>query len=96
MTGHIGLNQDMLFVGPNDLPLSVLGYFPAKGDEPGFVSAVEKNVAAARKHGKWVGRVSENGALCKEHLKVFDNVAMSYDVRAIRKWYTTELQVVRL
>lgn len=85
----------MLFIGPNDLALSLLGYFPARGDEPEFVSAVEKIVAAARKHEKWVGRVSESGALCKEHLKVFDTVAMSYDVRAIQKWYTTELQVAR-
>lgn len=94
-TGRIDLDQDMLFIGPNDLALSLLGYFPAKGDEPEFVSAVEKIVAAARGHGKWVGRVSESGALCKEHLKVFDTVAMSYDVRAIQKWYTTELQVAR-
>lgn len=52
-------------------------------------------MAAARKHGKWVSRLSNNGALCKEHLKVFDTVAMSYDVRAIQNWYTAELQVAR-
>ncbi|KAJ5914572.1 hypothetical protein N7504_003455 [Penicillium tannophilum] len=82
-------------VGPNDLALSVLGYVPAKGDEPGFVNAVEKIVGAARKHGKWVARLSNNGALCKEHLKMFDTVAMSYDIRAIQNWYTAELQVAR-
>lgn len=84
---------DMIFIGPNDLALSVLGYVPAKGNEPEFVGAIEKIVAAARKHGKWVGRLSNNGALCKEHLRVFDTVALSYDIRAIQNWYTTELQV---
>ncbi|KAB8252781.1 Pyruvate/Phosphoenolpyruvate kinase-like domain-containing protein [Aspergillus flavus] len=86
---------DMIFIGPNDLALSLLGYVPAKGDEPEFVDAIDKIVAAARKHGKWVSRLSNNGALCKEHLKVFDTVAMSYDVRAIQNWYTAELQVAR-
>ncbi|KAI4717891.1 hypothetical protein E4T48_05894 [Aureobasidium sp. EXF-10727] len=43
---------DMIFIGPNDLALSVLGYVPARGDEPAFVQAIEKIVAAARRHGK--------------------------------------------
>lgn len=47
--------QDMIFIGPNDLALSVLGYVTATGTEPEFVEAIEKIVAAARKHGKWVG-----------------------------------------
>jgi 4-hydroxy-2-oxoheptanedioate aldolase len=85
----------MIFIGPNDLALSILGYVPAKGNEPEFVDAVEKIVVAARKHGKWVGRLSNNGASCKEHLKVFDTVAMGYDIRAIQNWYAAELQVAR-
>lgn len=85
----------MIFIGPNDLALSILGYVPARGDEPDFVEAIEKIVAAARKHGKWVSRLSNTGALCKEHLKTFDSVALSYDVRAIQNWYTAELQAAR-
>jgi 4-hydroxy-2-oxoheptanedioate aldolase len=86
---------DMIFIGPNDLALSLLGYVPAKGDEPEFVEAIEKIIAAARKHGKWVSRLSNDGASCREHLKVFDTVAMSYDVRSIQNWYTAELRVAR-
>ncbi|KAJ6183681.1 Pyruvate/Phosphoenolpyruvate kinase-like domain-containing protein [Penicillium mononematosum] len=86
---------DMIFIGPNDLALSILGYVPAKGDEPEFVDAMEKIVAAARKHRKWVARLSNDGASCKEHLKAFDTVAMSYDVRAIQNWYTAELRTAR-
>jgi len=85
----------MIFIGPNDLALSILGYVPARGTEPEFTEALEKIVAAARKYGKWVGRLSNNGALCKEHLKTFDTVALSYDIRAIQNWYTAELQVAR-
>ncbi|GAQ43602.1 HpcH/HpaI aldolase family protein [Aspergillus tubingensis] len=80
---------DMIFIGPNDLALSILGYVPARGDEPEFVQAIEKIVAGARKHGKWVGRLSNNGTLGREHLKVFDTVALSYDIRAMQNWYTT-------
>lgn len=85
----------MIFIGPNDLALSILGYVPARGDEPEFVEAIDKIVQAARKHGKWVSRLSNNGASCKEHLKVFDSVALSYDVRAIQNWYTAELKAAR-
>jgi 4-hydroxy-2-oxoheptanedioate aldolase len=85
----------MVFIGPNDLALSVLGYVPARGDEPEFLAAIEKIVAAAKKHGKWVARLSNDGESCKEHLKVFDTVAMSYDVRAIQNWYTAELRRAR-
>jgi 4-hydroxy-2-oxoheptanedioate aldolase len=85
----------MIFIGPNDLALSLLGYVPAGGDEPEFVEAIEKIVIAARKHGKWVSRLSNDGASSKDHLKVFDTVAMSYDVRAIQHWYTAELHVAR-
>ncbi|KAL4908485.1 hypothetical protein BDW74DRAFT_175169 [Aspergillus multicolor] len=59
---------DMLFIGPNDLALSLLGYVPARGDEPEFVGAIERIVGAARRHGKWV----------------FDTVAMGYDARALQ------------
>ncbi|KAJ5088368.1 hypothetical protein N7456_011984 [Penicillium angulare] len=86
---------DMLFIGPNDLALSVLGYVPAKGDEPEFVNAIEKIVAAAKKHGKWVARLSNDGTLSKEHLKIFDTVALSYDIRAMQNWYTAELKNAR-
>ncbi|KAL4908063.1 hypothetical protein BDW74DRAFT_175846 [Aspergillus multicolor] len=86
---------DMVFIGPNDLALSVLGYVPAKGDEPEFVQAVQKIVAAARRHGKWVGRLSNDGVSSKEHLEVFDTVAMSYDVRALQNWYMAELRIAR-
>ncbi|PLB44566.1 2,4-dihydroxyhept-2-ene-1,7-dioic acid aldolase [Aspergillus steynii IBT 23096] len=86
---------DMLFIGPNDLALSVLGYVPAKGDEPEFVDAIDRIVAAARKHGKWVGRLSNDGEASKEHLKVFDTVAMSYDIRGLQNWYVSELKVAR-
>ncbi|KAH7367305.1 Pyruvate/Phosphoenolpyruvate kinase-like domain-containing protein [Plectosphaerella cucumerina] len=86
---------DMLFIGPNDLALSVLGYVPARGDEPEFVNAMERIVSAARRHGKWVARLSNDGAAAKSHLDVFDMVALGYDVRALREWYSNELKVAR-
>lgn len=87
--------EDMLFIGPNDLALSILGYVPARGDEPEFIEAIDRIVAAARKHGKWVARLSNDGASSKKHLEIFDTVAMSYDVRAIQQWYQAELKHAR-
>jgi 4-hydroxy-2-oxoheptanedioate aldolase len=43
-----------------------------------------------------VGRLSNDGNACKEHLKIFDTVALSYDVRAMQNWYVAELKVARL
>ncbi|KAK6906698.1 hypothetical protein I203_100685 [Kwoniella mangroviensis CBS 8507] len=86
---------DYLFVGPNDLARSLLGYTPAKGDEPVFVEAIEKIVKAARKHGKWVGRFVNDGPLAAEALKTFDSVAISGDTKAISNWYTAQIACVR-
>lgn len=85
----------MVFIGPNDLALSVLGYVPARGDEPEFIDAIDKIVAAAKANRNWVGRLSNNGSACKEHLEVFDMVALSYDVRAMQNWYRAELNIAR-
>lgn len=46
------LDSDMVFIGPNDLALSLLGHVPVKGDEPEFIEAINTIVAVARKHGK--------------------------------------------
>lgn len=85
----------MVFIGPNDLALSILGYVPARGDEPEFLDAIEKIVATCRKHGKWVARLSNTGLQCREHLETFDAVALGYDLRALQGWYMTELKAAR-
>lgn len=86
---------DLVFIGPNDLAQSLLGYTPAKGDEPIFVDALEKIVAAARRHGKWAGRMVNNGTVAKEVQKTFDMVAVTGDTKAIQNWYTSEIALVR-
>ncbi|KAH7226996.1 Pyruvate/Phosphoenolpyruvate kinase-like domain-containing protein [Fusarium oxysporum] len=82
-------------VGPNDLALSILGYAPARGNEPEFNDAIEKIIAVARKHGKWIGRLSNDGDSARKHLEIFDTVALGYDVRAIQNWYLAELKSAR-
>lgn len=52
-------------------------------------------MTAAKKHGKWVSRLSNSGALAKEHLEVYDTVAMGADMKAITMWFTQELDVLR-
>lgn len=86
---------DMVFIGPNDLAQSLLGYVPARGDEQVFVSALEKTVEAGKKHGKWVGRMVNNGAVAKNVRKTFDMVAITGDTKAIQNWYISELEIAR-
>lgn len=86
---------DMLFIGPNDLAQSLLGYTPARGDEPEFVAAIDKIIAAAKKHGKWSGRMTNNGAASKEGKEKYDMVSMTGDTKAIQNWYIAELEVAR-
>ncbi|GAB1198529.1 Pyruvate/Phosphoenolpyruvate kinase-like domain-containing protein [Aspergillus pseudonomiae] len=86
---------DLVFIGPNDLAQSLLGYVPARGDEPEFVAAVDKIIAAARKHGKWAGRMVNNGTMAKEARERYDTVAITGDTKAIQNWYISEFEVAR-
>ena len=86
---------DMVFIGPNDLAQSLLGYTPARGDEPEFVAAVDKIITAAQKHGKWAGRMVNNGGMAKEARKRYDMVAITGDTKAIQNWYMAEFEIAR-
>ncbi|KAL4887879.1 Pyruvate/Phosphoenolpyruvate kinase-like domain-containing protein [Aspergillus ambiguus] len=86
---------DLVFIGPNDLAQSLLGYVPACGDEPLFIHAIDKIIAAARKNGKWVGRMVNNGGVAKEAKNLYDMVAITGDTKAIQNWYMAELEIAR-
>jgi len=86
---------DLIFIGPNDLAQSLLGYVPARGDEPEFVAAVDKIINAARKHGKWAGRMVNNGTAAKEARERYDTVAITGDTKAIQNWYMAEFDIAR-
>lgn len=86
---------DLVFIGPNDLAQSLLGYVPAKGDEPEFTGAIDKIVAAARRHGKWVGRMVNDGAMAKQARERYDSVAITGDTKAIQNWYIREFEIAR-
>lgn len=84
--------SDLLFIGPNDLAQSLLGYVPARGDEPVFVDAIARIVKAARDNGKWVARLVNYGAQAKEAKGTFDTVAITGDTKAIQNWYIGEIE----
>lgn len=75
---------DALFIGPNDLALSLLGYVPARWDEPEFLDALEKVRLAAKKYGKYVGILARNGAHAKELSEKWKLVGLGSDVRALQ------------
>lgn len=84
-----------MFIGPNDLALSVLGYVPARGDEAIFNKAISRVVDAARHHRKWVGRLVNNGSQAKDARGVFDTLAITGDTKALQNWYAQELAIAR-
>lgn len=86
---------DLVFIGPNDLAQSLLGYVPARGDEPEFLAAIDKVIEAGRRHSKWVGRMVNNGTAAKEAHERYDTVAITGDTKAIQNWYIAELDVAR-
>ncbi|TGJ88282.1 hypothetical protein E0Z10_g431 [Xylaria hypoxylon] len=86
---------DLVFIGPNDLAQSLLGYVPARGDEPEYIAAIDKIVSAARKHGKWSGRMVNNGTAAKQEREKYDTVAITGDTKAIQNWYISEFEIAR-
>tara|TARA_R110002003_G_scaffold72_8_gene6733 strand:+ start:268 stop:627 length:360 start_codon:yes stop_codon:yes gene_type:complete len=86
---------DVIFIGPNDLAQALLGYVPARGDEPEFVAAIDKIEAAARKHGKWFARMVNDGKAAKEARKRYETVAITGDTKAIQNWYMAEFDIAR-
>lgn len=85
----------MLFVGPNDLAFSILGYTPAKYTEPEFTGAIDKVLAAAKKHGKKTGILVTTGKQAKEAAERFDFVMIAGDVKAITFWFQDQLKDAR-
>ncbi|KAM3423188.1 hypothetical protein BST61_g638 [Cercospora zeina] len=71
---------DGLFIGPNDLALSMLGYVPATWKEPEFLVALDAVEQVCRKHGKYSGVLSRNAEHAKELLERFDVVGSDVPV----------------
>lgn len=87
--------KDLLFIGPNDLALSLLGYTPAKSTETIFLAAIDKVIASAKKHGKKVGILAVDGEAAKKAKERFDMVVLSNDTRSLQAWYGKELKISR-
>ena len=87
--------QDLVFIGPNDLALALLGYTPAKYTETVFLEAIDKVVASAKKYKKKVGILAVDGEAAKQAKERFDLVVMSADARALQAWYGKELRIAR-
>lgn len=86
---------DLIFIGPNDLALALLGYAPAKGDENVFKEAIDRIVTTARKHGKKTGILAMNGEAAKAMKDRFDFISIGADARALQAWYGAELKVAK-
>lgn len=82
---------DLIFIGPNDLAQSMLGFTPARGHEPEFVAAIERVQVATRKHGKWLGGLAKDGTGARQVENKYDTVAIATDTRAIQNWYSAEI-----
>jgi 4-hydroxy-2-oxoheptanedioate aldolase len=75
---------DALFIGPNDLALSMLGYVPARWDETEFLEALESVRQAGLRHGKFVGILAKNGQHAKELGEKWKMIGLGSDVRHLQ------------
>lgn len=85
----------MIFIGPNDLALALLGYVPAKYSEKIFVDAIETIRATSIKHGKKVGILVADGTKAQHAKDKFDLIAIGTDVRALQAWFGVALEKAR-
>jgi 4-hydroxy-2-oxoheptanedioate aldolase len=83
---------DALFIGPNDLALSLLGYVPARWDEPEFLEAIRTVEEACMKHGKVAGILARNGQHARELGQRFNLVGLGSDVRALQMAMTSTVR----
>ncbi|WWC85701.1 uncharacterized protein L201_000567 [Kwoniella dendrophila CBS 6074] len=86
---------DGLFVGPNDLALSLLGYVPAKWTETEFLDALEAVKQAGKKHGKYVGILAKNGQHAKELKNEWSIVGLGSDSKALSTAMTATVQTIK-
>jgi len=85
---------DMLWLGHNDLPVS-LGE-PGAFDHPDFLQAEQATIAAARKHGKSVGRLSVDARQGAAFAAMgYDFVAIAGDVWLLQQAFATGVATVR-
>ena len=84
---------DAIFIGPNDLAMSLLGYAPANYDEPVFLDALKTIRESARKHGKPCGILVPEGSKAKG--LDYEIIAIGGDVKALNLWMTRELKVAK-
>ncbi|GAA5861969.1 hypothetical protein JCM1840_006892 [Sporobolomyces johnsonii] len=83
---------DMLFVGPNDLALS-LGYPPTSHpDVPQVQAAIARVLAACRAAGKYAGMFCTSAEQVQERFaQGFDVMNLGADIVAISAWNASEL-----
>lgn len=86
---------DALFIGPNDLALSLLGYVPARWDEPDFLEAIRTVEEACKKHGKVAGILGRNGQHAHELSQRFNLIGLGSDVRALQNAMTQTVKAAR-
>lgn len=84
---------DMIFLGPNDLSVSLFNKVPANWSDPEFSSVAEKIFSTAKKHGKKTGVLALDGAASKMITEKFgvDFIVLGGDVRALQGWFAKEL-----
>ena len=85
----------MLFVGPNDLALSMLGYVPSNGTEEEYIDAIDKVVATAKKYGKKTGILAPDGAAAKKIVGKFDFIVIGNDAKMFGQFLTSQVTAAK-
>jgi 4-hydroxy-2-oxoheptanedioate aldolase len=83
--------SDAIFIGPNDLAMSLLGYAPADYTEQVFLNAIERIRTAAHAAGIKVGILAPDGFKGRSYRGTFDMVGCGGDVKALQGWMAAAL-----
>ncbi|RSH80755.1 hypothetical protein EHS25_007091 [Saitozyma podzolica] len=86
---------DAIFIGPNDLAMSLLNYAPARYDEPVFLRALDSITEAGRRQGKYVGILVSDGDAARNSAERYNIVAVGGDVKALSGWMSAQVKAAR-
>lgn len=81
--------KDAIFIGPNDLAMSILGYAPANYTEPEFLEAIDTIAQVAQTAGVKIGILASDGIKGRAYRDRFDMVGCGGDVKALQGWMAT-------
>jgi 4-hydroxy-2-oxoheptanedioate aldolase len=82
---------DVIFIGPNDLAMAILGYAPANYTEPNYMEALDRIQQTCAKYNMPVGILAPDGTKGNSYKGKYQMIGVGGDVKALVGWMGQEL-----